>query len=36
MMTRNRITFTQYVPNKGVSIKEFKLKPVKEKAAVER
>ena len=26
---RNRISFTQYAPNKGVSIKEFKLKPVK-------
>jgi len=26
---RNRILFTQYAPNKGVSIKEFKLKPVK-------
>ena len=36
---RNRISFTQYAPNKGVSIKEFKLKPVKLKeaqAAVER
>jgi len=27
---RNRISFTQYAPNKGLSIKEFKLKPVKE------
>ena len=26
---RNRIGFTQYAPNKGVSIKHFKLKPVK-------
>ena len=26
---RNRISFTQYVPNKGVSIKHFKLKSVK-------
>jgi hypothetical protein len=36
---RNRISFTQYAPNKGVSIKEFKLKPVKleeANAAVER
>jgi hypothetical protein len=39
---RNRISFTQYAPNKGVSIKHFKLKPVKPvkpeqaKAAVER
>ena len=36
---RNRISFTQYAPNKGVSIKEFKLKPVKleeAQAAVER
>ena len=27
---RNRISFTQKAPNKGISIKEFKLKPVKE------
>ena len=36
---RNRISFTQYAPNKGVSIKYFKLKPVKLEgvnAAVER
>jgi hypothetical protein len=26
---RNRISFTQYAPNKGLSIKKFKLKPVK-------
>ena len=26
---RNRISFTQRTPNKGISIKEFKLKPVK-------
>jgi hypothetical protein len=26
---RNRISYTHYAPNKGVSIKEFKLKPVK-------
>lgn len=26
---RNRISFTQKAPNKGVSIKEFKIKPVK-------
>jgi hypothetical protein len=26
---RNRISFTQYAPNKGISIREFKLKPVK-------
>lgn len=26
---RNRISFTQKAPNKGVSIREFKLKPVK-------
>jgi hypothetical protein len=26
---RNQILFTQYTPNKGVSIKHFKLKPVK-------
>ena len=25
---RNRISFTQYAPNKGVSIKHFKLKPM--------
>ena len=25
---RNRISFTQYAPNKGVSIKYFKLKPM--------
>jgi len=25
---RNRISFTQYAPNKGISIKEFKLKPM--------
>ena len=36
---RNRISFTQYAPNKGLSIREFKLKPVKleeAQAAVER
>jgi hypothetical protein len=36
---RNRISFTQYAPNKGLSIMEFKLKPVKleeAQAAVER
>ena len=27
---RNRILFTQYAPNKGISIKEFKLKPMGE------
>jgi hypothetical protein len=27
---RNRISFTQKAPNKGLSIKGFKLKPVKE------
>ena len=26
---RNRISLTQYAPNKGVSIKEFKLQPMK-------
>jgi hypothetical protein len=26
---RNRISFTQYAPNKGVSIKYFTLKPMK-------
>ena len=26
---RNRISYTQYAPNKGVSIKYFKLRPVK-------
>ena len=26
---RNRISFTQYAPNKGLSIKKFKLKPLK-------
>lgn len=26
---RNRISFTQYAPNKGLSIKEFKLKPMR-------
>ncbi len=30
---RNRISYTHYAPNKGVSIKEFKLKPVKLKKA---
>lgn len=30
---RNRISYTHYAPNKGVSIKEFKLKPVKLKEA---
>jgi hypothetical protein len=25
---RNRISFTQYAPNKGVSIKYFNLKPM--------
>ena len=27
---RNQILFTQYAPNKGLSIKEFKLKPMRE------
>jgi hypothetical protein len=30
---RNRISFTQYAPNKGVSIKHFTLKPVKPEGA---
>ena len=29
---RNRISFTQHAPNKGISIKEFKLTPVKPEA----
>jgi hypothetical protein len=27
---RNRISYTHYTPNKGISIGEFKLKPVEE------
>ena len=30
---RNRISFTQYAPNKGVSIKCFKLKPMESEGA---
>jgi hypothetical protein len=30
---RNRISFTQYAPNKGVSIKYFKLKPMESEGA---